>query len=180
MTNTPQTWTIEPLKKEQEILVTELIGRNLENFSEAGTVLASTFRRLSHFYELYDDPARCYLVVTESQGDPQPIAGCGLGPLQGLPPSEGLAEIRDLVVDPDYRGHGLGSKLIKLCIAAAKERGYKQIYLQTTPQMLAAQKLFQKFGFLPVKDRTQTDAKAKAEAMPCYYILNDMSEQDSK
>ena len=41
----------------------------------------------------------------------------------------------------------MGRKLMNHCLAAARDRGYKQIYLETLDKMFHARHLFEKYGF---------------------------------
>jgi len=164
---------IETISPETATGVKELIRRNLQGYEEAGSVLAATFRRLSDLLKVYQAEGARFLVLRDMKADGALIGGAGIGSLHGLPPSEGLGEVRDLVLDPPYRGRGLGSRLLKRCVEEAKNLGYKRLYLETTPQMETAQKLFIRFGFRPV---TQAQHQAslseeKEVRVPCYFIL---------
>ena len=147
----------------------EMIRRNMAAYEEAGSVLASTFRRLETFAELYVAVGSCFIVARDQGRDGLCIGGAGIGPLQGLSPAEGLGEIRDLVVEPTYRGHGIGARLLKRCLDEAKRLGYSRLYLESTPQMEHAQKLFLRFGFRPVT--TGASKISKEGVMPCYYLM---------
>lgn len=62
------------------------------------------------------------------------------------------AVIRMLVVDPEYRGYGIGKSLTNECIKIAKEGGVKTIALHTTHVMERALAMYLKMGFKYVKD----------------------------
>ena len=47
----------------------------------------------------------------------------------------------------EARGKGIGYKMILKCLEKAKEFGFEKCYLETLPNMLSAQKLYQKVGF---------------------------------
>ena len=158
--------------------VKEMVRQEIGAYEEAGTVLASTFRRLDRFAAVYDAPGSIYIVARDQRSTSAAaagviIGGAGLGPLHGLSPTEGVGEIRDLVVRPEWRGHGIGARLLKRCLDEAKRLGYQRLYLEATPQMEQAQKLFIRYGFRPV-----TTGLAKVgsnESMPCYYILESLA-----
>jgi putative acetyltransferase len=166
---------IETLTAETEPLAKDLIRRNLQGYDEAGTVLAATFRRLANLMAVYRQPGARFFVLRDAKDGGSCIGAAGLGSLHGLPPSEGAGELRDLVLEEDFRGKGLGARLIKRCIEEAKALGYQRLYLETTPQMEMAQKLFMRFGFRPV---TQASGEAvplgEAAPLPCYFILDDL------
>jgi DNA-binding MarR family transcriptional regulator/N-acetylglutamate synthase-like GNAT family acetyltransferase len=58
-----------------------------------------------------------------------------------------LAQLRWLLVHPDMRGIGLGKKLVTDALAFCREQQYKQVYLLTTNQQVAAADIYTKAGF---------------------------------
>jgi ribosomal protein S18 acetylase RimI-like enzyme len=60
-------------------------------------------------------------------------------------PGEG--EFRLLAVDEAVRGQGVGRALVQACIDRAAELGLERVVLNTGPEMLAAQRLYEKMGF---------------------------------
>ena len=188
-------FTIERLKTEQHQLetkdgppdartsqdvadVTALIRRNLINYEEAGNVLASTFRRLDSLASTYRDPgSSTFLIARDVNADGLVIGGAGLGPLHGLSPQDGMGEVRDLVVDREYRGRGIGARLLKRCVDQARKFGYQRLYLETTPQMENAQKLFVRFGFRPITHAHGHGVPIEVQGdMPCYFILDNLAD----
>jgi putative acetyltransferase len=171
---TSDDFLIETLTSGTEPFASDLIRRNLLGYEEVGSVLAATFRRLSDLISVYNREGSRFFVLRHSSSSSSCIGGAGIGSLHGLPPSEGLGEVRDLVLEESYRGQGLGARLLKRCVEEAKTLGYKRLYLETTPQMEKAQKLFIRFGFRPVT-QAHIDTRSKApESIPCYYILEDL------
>ena len=172
---------IEELSVETEPCVRDLIRRNLQDYDEAGSVLASTFRRLADLMRVYNSEGSNYFVLKETSSSGTCLGGAGIGSLHGLPPSEGLGEVRDLVLDEPFRGQGLGGRLLKRCVEEAKALGYKRLYLETTTQMEKAQKLFIRFGFRPIT-QAQNDHRSSISkggtagdgpsGVPCYFILD--------
>jgi putative acetyltransferase len=166
---------IEVITPETEPAMKDLIRRNLQGFDEAGTVLAATFRRLADLAKVYKADGARYFVLRDGKTG-NCIGGAGLGSLHGLSPQEGLGEVRDLVLDEAYRGRGLGGRLLKRCVDEAKRLGYRRLYLETTPQMENAQKLFIRFGFRPVTQAATSDVRAAGTegAVPGYFILESL------
>ncbi len=161
---------IETISAETEPQMRDLIHRNLQGYEEAGSVLAATFRRLGNLLDIYVAEGSRFFVIRDMRQNGTCIGGAGIGSLHGLPPSEGLGEVRDLVLEEKYRGQGLGSRLLKRCVEEAKILGYKRLYLETTPQMENAQKLFIRFGFRAVT-QAQSDLRTDIAKVPCYFIL---------
>lgn len=164
---------IETMNLTDQSTVTDMVRRGIGSYEEAGTVLASTFRRLDNFQTAYSSTGSTFIVAKDKRLNGLVIGGAGLGPLHGLSPTEGQGEIRDLVVLPEWRGHGIGARLLKRCLEEAKKQGYQRLYLETTPQMEQAQKLFIRYGFRPVT--TGLQKPTAAESMPCYYILETLT-----
>jgi ribosomal protein S18 acetylase RimI-like enzyme len=59
----------------------------------------------------------------------------------------GAAAIRILAVHPDYRGQGLGRRLVQECLNRARSLKIPKIYLYTGTFMKAARQLYERFGF---------------------------------
>jgi len=76
-----------------------------------------------------------------------------------------LAEIRSLVVSSSKREKGIGSNLIKHCIAEAKELKLKKLLVLTYQQ-----KLFEKFGFNVIQKETLPDTKIWADCIKCKHF----------
>src|SRR5690554_4280023 len=57
------------------------------------------------------------------------------------------AQLRYYLIKPEYRGIGLGNKLILLFMEFARECKYKNVYLWTTHELEKASHLYKKFGF---------------------------------
>lgn len=61
---------------------------------------------------------------------------------------EGICEMKRLYIREDFRGFGLGNKLIEKLIAEARLEGYKKMRLDTLPDKMAkAVKLYESHGF---------------------------------
>lgn len=60
------------------------------------------------------------------------------------------AEMKRLYVQPQFRGTGLGQKLVDELLTRARSLGYESILLDTLPSMGEAQDLYQKLGFVEI------------------------------
>jgi ribosomal protein S18 acetylase RimI-like enzyme len=76
------------------------------------------------------------------------IAGCLTLVVFRLPTGV-RAWIEDVVVDDAARGHGVGTALNQAAIAAAGERGARTLDLTSRPSREAANRLYQRLGFVP-------------------------------
>ena len=159
----------EAIKKDEIDSVVQMIRENMESFQEAGSVLAATYRRLNQFYTVYHAKGACYLVIKNQQS--QIIGGAGIGAFAGLSPTEKIGEIRELVIAPESRGKGAGRVILRSCIDEAVRMGYERIYLETTPQMRQAQRLFTSFGFVPVSFGAESGSQ-DPDTLPYYFMLD--------
>lgn len=66
------------------------------------------------------------------------------------------AQLRYFLIDPAYRGIGLGQKLMKLFMKFLKAAGYKHAYLLTTHELPAAAHLYISYGFKLVNEEPVT------------------------
>lgn len=61
--------------------------------------------------------------------------------------ARGLLNLHDLAVLPDWRGRGVGSRLLAACEAIARARGYCKVTLEVRPDNVAARGLYARHGF---------------------------------
>lgn len=149
----------------------ELIRENLKEFNIRKKTLLTTYRRLKNFSSHYSQKGNSLYFVCEPRSQ-TPIACLGLGSFQGLPITEKIGEIANLVVQKDYRQKGLGRSLLNHGLQEAQKIGYKRLYLETSKYMVSAQKLFIQFGFEPVEELPKKDQQS--DDIPCYYLLKDL------
>ncbi len=66
-------------------------------------------------------------------------------------PSE--AQLRYFIIDPKYRGIGLGKELAQLYLDHLKKNGYQKSYLWTTDELFTAAKIYRNMGFRLVEEK---------------------------
>jgi ribosomal protein S18 acetylase RimI-like enzyme len=92
----------------------------------------------------YAPPAGELLLALDAAGA---ALGCvGLRPLA----EDGVCEMKRLYVRPPGRRLGVGNRLVAAIIAAAEERGYAEMRLDSLPSMTAAVALYRRFGFAEI------------------------------
>ena len=66
------------------------------------------------------------------------------------------AQLRYFLIEPEYRGIGLGSKLMGLYMDYLQECGYKETYLWTTHELNTAAFLYKRIGFKLTEEKEST------------------------
>jgi DNA-binding MarR family transcriptional regulator/GNAT superfamily N-acetyltransferase len=70
-----------------------------------------------------------------------------LGSVFVMPDDDKTARLRVLYVEPKTRGLGLGRQLVELCIAFARQAGYRRMVLWTHDFQKSARRIYQAAGF---------------------------------
>jgi putative acetyltransferase len=93
-------------------------------------------------FSLFLKPGSVYWIAEENG---KIIGGCGIYSTPGLP--EGCCELVKLYLVSSQRGKGTGRKLLEKSLESARELGYKQVYLESLPELSKAIGLYEKAGF---------------------------------
>jgi putative acetyltransferase len=133
------TRTIQP---DDNAALANVIRRTLTEFNaaHAGTVYYDA--TTDALYELFQQEKAAYNVA---ELDGVIMGGGGIYPTEGLP--NDTCELVKMYLLPQARGTGLGKLLIEKSIEQAKEKGFKNIYLESMPELKQALKVYAKFGF---------------------------------
>jgi N-acetylglutamate synthase-like GNAT family acetyltransferase len=102
---------------------------------------------LYEFYEQYD-PEKNRVWVCEHHDK---IVGFMLLMNRGA-----AAQLRYFIILPEYRGIGLGKKLMDLYMDFLKACEYKKSYLWTTDELYTAAHLYKKHGFILEEEKPST------------------------
>lgn len=133
---------IRPIKRGDNIEIAVVIRKVLIEMGVPKVGTAYADKELDAMFEAYDRDKACYFVV-EKGG--VLLGGAGIAPLQGEAPS--ICELQKMYLLPEARGLGVGLLMIQECLKYAQEQQYQLCYIETMPNMLAAQKLYTKMGF---------------------------------
>ena len=86
------------------------------------------------------DPAKDRVWVCEAEGRM-------VGFLLGMRREEGVVQLRYFILLPEYRGVGLGKRLMGLFMEWLRQSGYRRCYLWTTDEQETAAALYLRHGF---------------------------------
>jgi putative acetyltransferase len=142
MSMEPTEIAIRPIEAKDNAGMAKIIRESLQEFGAAkpGTVYYDPTTEA--LYQLFQKKGAAYFVA---ERDGVLLGGGGIYPTEGLP--QDTCELVKMYVHRDSRGTGLGKKLIEKSLAFAKDAGYKQVYLETMPELKQALNVYAKFGF---------------------------------
>jgi len=133
---------IRSIKPSDNQSLATIIRSTLAEFgaNHPGTVFydAST----DSLFEVFKMEKSAYFVA---EIDGKIVGGGGIYPTDGLPGN--TCELVKMYLLPEARGIGLGRELLEKCIAAARNYGFGQVYLETMPELKMALRMYEKSGF---------------------------------
>lgn len=134
--------TIRRISKSDNIPLAKVIREVLKEHGadKPGTVY--TDPTTDELFELFETKNSVYWVVEEND---EILGGCGLFPTKGLDSS--CIELVKLYLSDKLRGKGIGKELMQKCIDDAIALGYKEVYLETLPELASAVGLYERLGF---------------------------------
>lgn len=134
--------TLRPIQESDNPTLALIIRNTLAEFgaNHPGTVFFDP--TTDHLFELFMKENSAYFVA---EVDGKIAGGGGIFPTEGLPAN--TCELVKMYLLPNARGIGLGRTIIEKCIATARQYGFRQIYLETMPELHLALKVYEKFGF---------------------------------
>lgn len=139
MTNTI---SIRQISVSDNEALAKIIRQSLVDFkaNKPGTVYFDP--TTDNLFEIFKTPGSIYFVALQ---DGQLLGGGGLYPTPNLPAN--TCELVKLYLNAGARGKGIGKLLMEKCFEAAKKLGYKNIYLETMPELKIAVPMYEKMGF---------------------------------
>jgi len=133
---------IRPIEPNDNVALAKVIRAALEEFgaNKPGTVYFDP--TTDALYELFRATGSFYYVATIQD---KVVGGCGIFPTPNLPAD--TCELVKLYLHHSARGTGLGKQLMLEAMQWAKENGYKQVYLESMPELSNAVNMYEKLGF---------------------------------
>lgn len=101
---------------------------------------------LNDMYTTYTGSNKVYYVALLNG---KVVGGAGVYPTEGLP--VGTCELIKMYLLPEVRGLHIGKELMYNCIDFANDYGYRQMYLETLPELDRALKMYEDFGFKKIE-----------------------------
>ena len=136
---------IRPMHPDDEVSVAAIIRAVMPEFGADGPGFAIHDPEVDHMFQAYDHVGAAYFVLEEEGAV---IGGAGVAPLKGG--TADVCELQKMYFLPRARGRGLGEEMIRVCLAKARDLGYRACYLETLTGMESAQKLYARVGFRPI------------------------------
>ena len=134
--------TLRAVEKKDNLQLAQLLRSVLIEMGVPKTGTAYEDPELDAMYAAYQQPNSGYFVI-EHAGEL--VGGAGIAPLQKGP--VGVCELQKMYFGSKARGKGWGALMMSHCLDFAKKQGFLQCYIETMPNMLAAQKLYCRTGF---------------------------------
>lgn len=134
--------TIRKIQPTDNQMIGTVIQQVLKEFGIDRPGTAYYDASLFELYMLFQTPGAAYWIL---EMDNEIVGGSGFYPTEGLP--DNCCELVKLHMLPKARGKGLGKQLLQQCITGAKEMGYKEMYLETMPELTIAIPLYERTGF---------------------------------
>lgn len=133
---------IRPIHVDDNTEIAAIIRKILTEFgaNKPGTVFFDP--TTDHLSQLFSVKDSAYFVALANG---KIVGGSGIFPTPALP--AGCCELVKLYLLSEMRGQGLGLQLMEKCFQTAIDFGFRQMYLETMPELHTAIGLYEKAGF---------------------------------
>lgn len=139
-------FSLRPIRPEDNPQVAKIIRTVMTEYGAVGKGYSIEDPEVDGMYEAYHNDRSLFLVLEAADGR---LAGCGgVAPLQGGDPH--TCELKKMYFLPEARGKGQGKKIVSELETAARERGFRYMYLETIAAMKEANGLYNRLGFQPL------------------------------
>lgn len=135
-------FAIRPIRAADDDSIALIIRSVGAEFGAVGEGFGPADAEVAAMSRHYLDENRCrYFVALLGN---QLVGGCGISPFNN---QQDTCELRKLFLLPEVRGKGIGRALALHSLAYAKQKEFRQCYLDTLSNMTAAVALYTSLGF---------------------------------
>lgn len=134
---------IRKIELKDNAIIAKIIRTALEEYGEAKPGTVYTDPTTDKLFELFSAAPKSAYFIAKLDGEI--LGGCGIYPTLNLP--DGYAELVKIYLKKEFRGTGIGQKLLAHSAAYAKEIGYSYLYLESFPSLKEAIQLYVKMDF---------------------------------
>lgn len=137
---------LRPSQSDDDVALATVIRTVMTSYGAVGPGFSIEDAEVDQMHETYNAPRSLLLVVDDGTGR---VIGCG-----GIAPLEGgdadTCELKKMYFLPEARGLGLGRELMMTLEDAARDRGFRMVYLETLDTMTEAAKLYERMHYSPI------------------------------
>jgi len=133
---------IDQATQPDDIAITRELLREYERVLGVDLCFQGFAQELANLPGDYAPPRGTLLLARDGDA----VAGC----IALRPVDDRDCEMKRLYVRDAFRAAGLGRRLVERLIAEAHAIGYRRMVLDTLPTMIAAQRLYETFGFTDI------------------------------
>jgi len=134
--------TIRTIQSTDNAALASIIRNSLAEFgaNKPGTVYYD--ESTDSLSDIFTTPKSIYYVALQNG---EVLGGGGIYPTQGL--GDSTCELVKMYLLPKARGMGIGALLLQNCVDFALAQGYKNIYIETMPELSRAVQIYEQLGF---------------------------------
>jgi GNAT superfamily N-acetyltransferase len=115
-----------------------------------GFLAASEYYFIKHIADFVRDPDGGMLWIAETDG-------ITVGSAAIVRVDSNAAQFRWFLVDENYQGIGIGSRLINTALDFCRENNYKHVFLWTFKGLDSARHLYEKVGFVLTEEKANNE-----------------------
>ncbi|MBS0228417.1 MAG: GNAT family N-acetyltransferase [Proteobacteria bacterium] len=141
----PAPFLLRQIRPDDDADIATIIRTVMPEFGADGAGFAIHDPEVNWMSRAYAAPRHAYFVI---ERDGRVLGGAGVAPLTGADTT--ICELRKMYFLPEARGMGAGTAIMARCLDAARGLGFRQCYLETLTGMDAAQRLYERSGFLRI------------------------------
>jgi ribosomal protein S18 acetylase RimI-like enzyme len=134
-----QNFIYKKLETDEEIIAAKNLILEYIQWLDQDLCYQNINDELNNFPEKYKEPEGAFIIAKDNSN----IVGCvGIRKIEN-----NICEMKRLFVNDNYKGKGIGKRLVEIIIEEAKNKNYKKIRLDTLGTMESALKIYYKNGF---------------------------------